>query len=117
MPIAIPQFSSPCPALIRRGRALLAWILDQEPAAPAVLRGQCCDRLRPSFVRQLLDGALRDQGSRDTALVDWHWDARSGAVRGLLLQSGLLQRFCWSPANSSLILQPQLLLSQRTPGR
>jgi hypothetical protein len=89
---------------------LLAWVLDQPPAA-AVLSGQCCDRLRPSFVRRALDRCLQQHSAHsELALVDWRWEARSGEVSGLVLQRGVLQRFRWSPAQHRLALRPQLVL-------
>lgn len=99
-------------AVLRRGlMRLRCWVLDQP--TPPVLRGQCCDRLRPGFLAVALERKLRQERLVDGVLVDWRWDCRSGQVQGLLWRSGRLERFHWLPERPDLVHHTVLELSRR----
>ena len=78
-----------------RIRRLWAWLIG-EPA-PVELSGQCCDRLRPSFVRRALERVLPHHTAPDVLLVDWRWDSLGRQVRGLVWHNSQVQPFRWWP--------------------
>jgi hypothetical protein len=55
------------------------------------LQGQCCDRLRPSFLRRRLEQTLPLHTAPAAALVDWRWDSVYQRVNGVLLQNNQLR--------------------------
>jgi len=60
------------------------------------LVGQCCDRLRPSFLRRRLEQILPLHTTAGAALVDWRWDSVRQRVSGLVLEDNQLRPFrCW----------------------
>lgn len=69
------------------------------------LRGQCCDRLRPSFVGRALAQALLVHTAPGAAVVDWSWDALRQRVSGVLLQNNELRGFRWWPAEDRFELR------------
>ncbi|MFN5195176.1 MAG: hypothetical protein ACK5E6_12250 [Cyanobacteriota bacterium] len=69
------------------------------------LRGQCCDRLRPSFVKRALEKALLAEQGAGMALVDWHWDSLRQRVSGVVLQNNELRPFRWWPMGNRLELR------------
>jgi hypothetical protein len=73
------------------------------------LRGQCCDRLRPSFLRRRLEQTLPLHTAAGAALVDWHWDNRVQCVSGLLLEHNQLRAFSWWPGLNRFLLHQAIL--------
>ena len=61
------------------------------------LVGQCCDRLRPSFLRLRLEQILPLHTAAGAALVDWRWDSVSQRVSGVVLEDNQLRPFRWWP--------------------
>ena len=49
------------------------------------LVGQCCDRLRPSFLRRRLEQLLPLHTAAGAALVEWRWDSVCQRVNGVML--------------------------------
>jgi len=76
------------------------------------LRGQCCDRLRPSFVGRALAQALLVHTAPGAALVDWSWDALRQQVSGLLLTNNEVRRFRWWPAEDRFELRSAIVRIQ-----
>ena len=62
------------------------------------LVGQCCDRLRPSFLRRRLEQILPLHTAAGAALVDWRWDSVTRRVSGLVLEDNQLRPFRWWPS-------------------
>ena len=62
------------------------------------LLGQCCDRLRPSFLRRRLEQILPLHTTAGAALVDWRWDSVRQRVSGLVLEDNQLRPFRWWPS-------------------
>lgn len=92
-----------------RVAAVLAWVLDEAPPVP--LRGQRCDRLRPAFIREQLIAAINAQRS-GAAVIDWHWDAGSQSVAGLLLNGCGVHDFRWWPTSGEISLRARIGLQQ-----
>ena len=86
-----PELNGPAPRI----RQAWTWLIGQ-PSTPELI-GQCCDRLRPSFVRQALERALPLHTAPDALLVDWRWDGLRDQVSGLVLQGSQLHPFRWWP--------------------
>jgi hypothetical protein len=92
----------------RRGAWLAAIdrLLGSRQGTPQLqLQGQCCDRLRPSFVGRALEKALLAKQGPGAALVDWHWDTLRQRVSGVVLQNNELRPFCWWPMGNRLELR------------
>lgn len=73
------------------------------------LRGQCCDRLRPSFLRRRLEQTLPLHTAAGAALVDWRWDNRAQCVSGLVLENNQLRAFRWWPGLNRFLLHQAIL--------
>jgi hypothetical protein len=69
----------------------------QDKSHPQLV-GQCCDRLRPSFLRRRLEQILPLHTAAGAALVDWRWDSISQRVSGLVLEDNQLRPFRWWPS-------------------
>ena len=67
-------------------------------SAGPVLRGQCCDRLRPSFLARRLEQVLPLHTAAGVALVDWRWDSVRQRVSGLVLEDNQPRPFRWWPS-------------------
>lgn len=76
------------------------------------LSGQCCDRLRPSFVGRALGQALLVHTAPGADLVDWNWDALRQRVSGVLLQNNELRRFRWWPLEDRFELRAAIVRLQ-----
>lgn len=73
------------------------------------LVGQCCDRLRPSFLRRRLERILPLHTAAGAALVDWRWDSVSQRVNGVLLQDNQLRPFRWWPSLNQFELRAAIV--------
>lgn len=73
------------------------------------LGGQCCDRLRPSFLRLRLEQILPLHTAAGAALVDWRWDSVSQRVNGVVLQNNQLRPFRWWPSLNQFELRAAIL--------
>jgi hypothetical protein len=69
------------------------------------LVGQCCDQLRPSFLRRRLEKILPLHTSAGAALVDWRWDSVSQRVSGVVLEDNQLRPFRWWPSLNTFELR------------
>ena len=69
----------------------------QQGRSNQLLQGQCCDRLRPSFLGRRLEQILPLHTAAGVALVDWRWDSVRQRVSGLVLQENQLRPFRWWP--------------------
>lgn len=106
---APPAFEGPAPRI----RQAWTWLIGQ-PSTPELI-GQCCDRLRPSFVRQALERVLPLHTAPDALLVDWRWDSLRAHVSGLVLQGSQLHSFRWWPQRDRFELRgPTLRLVATT---
>ena len=88
--------------------------LQGRGSAGPVLRGQCCDRLRPSFLARRLEQVLPLHTAAGVALVDWRWDSVRQRVSGLVLENNQLRPFRWWPGlnlfelrNATLQIHPR----------
>lgn len=95
------------PSAPERILQLWAWLIG-EPS-PVRLNGQCCDRLRPRFVRLALEQVLPLHAGPDAQLVDWRWDSRMGRVQGLVLHNSQLKPFRWWPHRDHFELRAAIL--------
>jgi hypothetical protein len=68
------------------------------------LRGQCCDPLRPSFLRRRLEQTMPLQTADGAALVYWRWDNRAQCVSGLVLENNQMRAFRWWPGLNRFLL-------------
>jgi hypothetical protein len=75
----------------------MVFSLPWRSASPP-LRGQCCDRLRPSFLKRRLEQVLPLHTDAGAALVHWSWDIAVQQVSGVVLERNQLRRFRWWPA-------------------
>jgi hypothetical protein len=73
------------------------------------LVGQCCDRLRPSFLRRRLEQLLPLHTAAGSALVDWRWDSVCQRVNGVVLQDNQLLPFRWWPSLNRFELRAAIL--------
>ena len=73
------------------------------------LVGQCCDRLRPSFLRRRLEQLLPLHTAAGAALVDWRWDSVSQRVNGVVLQDNQLRTFRWWPSHNRFELRRAIM--------
>jgi hypothetical protein len=73
------------------------------------LQGQCCDRLRPSFLRRRLERTLPLHTEPGAALVDWRWDSVYQRVSGVVLQNNQLRPFRWWPSLNHFELRGVIL--------
>jgi hypothetical protein len=73
------------------------------------LQGQCCDRLRPSFLRRRLEQTLPLHTAPGAALVDWRWDSVYQRVSGVVLQNNQLRPFRWWPSLNHFELRGVIL--------
>ena len=71
--------------------------MQQGRSGDQVLQGQCCDRLRPSFLGRRLEQILPLHTAAGVALVDWRWDSVRQRVSGVVLQENQLRPFRWWP--------------------
>ena len=71
--------------------------MQQGRSGEQVLQGQCCDRLRPSFLGRRLEQILPLHTAAGAALVDWRWDSVSKRVSGVVLEDNQLRPFRWWP--------------------
>jgi hypothetical protein len=80
------------------------------------LRGQCCDRRRPSFLRRRLEQTLLLHTAAGAALVDWRWDNRAQHVSGLEMENNQLRASSWWPGLNRFLPQRGLVpYQQQTP--
>jgi hypothetical protein len=77
--------------------ALQRRLRQQQRRSHPQLVGQCCDRLRPSFLRRRLEQILPLHTAAGAALVDWRWDSVSQRVSGVVLEDNQLKPFRWWP--------------------
>ena len=73
------------------------------------LVGQCCDRLRPSFLRRRLEQLLPLHTAAGAALVDWRWDSVYQRVSGVVLQDNELLPFRWWPSHNRFEVRPAIM--------
>ena len=73
------------------------------------LVGQCCDRLRPSFLRRRLEQFLPLHTAAGAALVDWRWDSVCQRVNGVVLQDNQLSPFRWWPSLNKFELRAAIV--------
>ena len=73
------------------------------------LVGQCCDRLRPSFLRRRLEQLLPLHTAAGAALVDWRWDSVCQRVNGVVLQDNELLPFRWWPSLNQFELRAAIM--------
>jgi hypothetical protein len=91
-----------------RSRRRLELNREQRSRNPE-LAGQCCDRLRPSFLRRRLEQTLPLYTAPGAALVDWRWDSMRQRVSGLVLQNNQLRPFRWWPRFNQFELRAVIL--------
>ena len=85
---------------------LMRWALDLQ--GETYPENQCCDRLRPSWIRQgLLDAVSRLGGQ----LIGWEWSAIRRRADGYLLIANQICAFRWTPASERLQIRELLSLS------
>ena len=77
--------------------------------SPVPLQGQCCDRLRPSFLARRLEQILPLHTAAGVALVDWRWDSVRQRVNGLVLENNQLRPFRWWPGSNRFELRAATL--------
>ena len=73
------------------------------------LVGQCCDRLRPSFLRRRLKQLLPLHTAAGASLVDWRWDSVCKRVNGVVLQDNQLLPFRWWPSHNHFELRTAIM--------
>ena len=96
--------------MLFRSTSLVRWALDLQ--APPALEHQCCDRLRPAWIRRDLDQAVQKLGG---ALISWQWSGLRQCADGYLLIANQICSFRWIPANGSpLQIHSQLNLNLHT---
>ena len=88
---------------IRRRRS------QQQGSSQHRLVGQCCDRLRPSFLRRRLEQLLPLHTAAGAALVDWRWDSVCQRVNGVVLQDNQLLPFRWWPSLNQFELRAAIM--------
>ena len=88
---------------IRRRRS------QQQGSNQQQLVGQCCDRLRPSFLRRRLEQLLPLHTAAGAALVDWRWDSVCQRVNGVVLQDNQLLPFRWWPSHNRFELRAAIM--------
>ena len=88
---------------IRRRRS------QQQGSNQHQLVGQCCDRLRPSFLRRRLEQLLPLHTAAGAALVDWRWDSVSQRVNGVVLEENELRPFRWWPSLNKFELRAAIV--------
>ena len=89
--------------------ASLAGLRARRRRSQQQLVGQCCDRLRPSFLRRRLEQLLPLHTAAGAALVYWRWDSVSQRVNGVVLQDNQLLPFRWWPSLNKFELRAAIM--------